>query len=663
MRFRDPFTPPRQLLMVFFLVALASTAVVGWLTWQLVVLDQAAERQRQLDSLERAADAAVAVLQRELSTLERLLARGAGSDVHPPDGIMTIYVDDGMVQVAPAGVLLYEPAWRRKAPVSHQTLDAAGRLEFVDRDLQGAARLYWSVAGGANPLVAAWALARLGGIHRQTGAHTAALAVYDRLVTLGPADVEGIPAGIVARVGRMETFEAAGQPAEARVEAARLQSELRAGRYPVTAAQYRQYSAEAARRSDDSRPDDSNAIARAEAARWIWENRTEAAQGWRVLSRAEGGVLVGWRGEGTRLSAVVLDPAHLARLVTAAVPAPYRWSLSDLAGELLGGDAPPRRQVALRSAAATALPWTLHVFPDPARPAAPASAREHLLRLVLGGVGCLLVTGWYFIWRGVSREVRAARLQSDFVAAVSHEFRSPLTALRHIADLLTSDRMPTEERRRRAYALLESETDRLSRLVEGLLEFAQIQAGHVTIERAPLQAAAIVSRTVVDFRRGLDASRAHVVELEDRAGGAMVLGDADALGRVIWNLLDNAIKYSPGAAHVRVRLDRRDDGAVAMSVQDSGRGISADERGRIFDRFVRGRDAKAERIRGTGIGLAIVREIVRAHGGRIDVDSEPGRGSTFTVVLPPPPSAAADGAPAPLPTSTVNTEIAAEERG
>ena len=122
------------------------------------------------------------------------------------------------------------------------------------------------------------------------------------------------------------------------------------------------------------------------------------------------------------------------------------------------------------------LPWTLHVFAATGQ-ALPPSPRRPLLVLVLSLVFVVLTTGWYFIFRSLSRERQVARLQSDFVAAVSHEFRSPLTALSHAADLLVHDRLPSEAARRQAYDVLARDTSRLRSLVEGLLEFGRLEAG------------------------------------------------------------------------------------------------------------------------------------------------------------------------------------------
>jgi signal transduction histidine kinase len=148
----------------------------------------------------------------------------------------------------------------------------------------------------------------------------------------------------------------------------------------------------------------------------------------------------------------------------------------------------------------------------------------------------------------------------------------------------------------------------------------------------PVDASALTVGVVADFQKEV-APRGFTIDLEERTGDARVRADATSLTNALWNLLDNAVKYSPEASQVRVGVERR-NGYVEISVRDQGLGIPANERPAIFDKFHRGEQARALGINGTGIGLAMVHEIVRAHHGHINVDSEPGRGSTFTIVLP-----------------------------
>jgi signal transduction histidine kinase len=209
-----------------------------------------------------------------------------------------------------------------------------------------------------------------------------------------------------------------------------------------------------------------------------------------------------------------------------------------------------------------------------------------------------------------------------------------LTSLRHLAELLATDRMTSEDRKQRSYALMLAETDRLGRLVEGLLDFGRLQAGAGSFRFEPVNVPALAREVVSDFSRRLEPE-GHQVDLSAESTAATATADREALSRVLWNLLDNAVKYSPDRARVQVAVATDPAGGkLLVSVTDSGWGIPSHEQSQIFDRFVRGADAKARRICGTGIGLSMARDIMRAHNGDITVRSSPGQGSTFTISVP-----------------------------
>jgi signal transduction histidine kinase len=233
---------------------------------------------------------------------------------------------------------------------------------------------------------------------------------------------------------------------------------------------------------------------------------------------------------------------------------------------------------------------------------------------------------------------------------VSHEFRSPLTALSHAADLLVHDRLPSEASRRQAYDVLARDTSRLRSLVEGLLEFGRLEAGAAAFRFEHVDVGALVQSTVAEFQNRVSVD-GYAIELAGPASGLYACVDREAVSRALWNLLDNAVKYSPEARTVNVEL-RQAAGDISISVRDHGIGVPVGEQRTIFDRFVRGAESTSRRIHGTGIGLAIVRQIVRAHGGEVDVVSEPGRGSVFTIRLPAEPPAHHEPAPVPDAAST-----------
>jgi signal transduction histidine kinase len=281
----------------------------------------------------------------------------------------------------------------------------------------------------------------------------------------------------------------------------------------------------------------------------------------------------------------------------------------------------------------TRLPFTLRVAPlDPAAVDVQDRRRRIVLMSSLSIAFVLTIAAGYGLYRTTARELALARQQTDFVSAVSHEFRTPLTSMRHLTDLLSTRQVVSEERRTHYYALLTHETERLQRLVEGLLSFGRIEAGGYAWRVQPVDIAAVVEAVAEDFRHE-PAARSREIVCDVETDLPPVSADSEALARALWNLLDNAAKYSPPAAPVSLSVKRVGQ-AVHIAVGDRGIGIQPEERESVFQKFVRGAEAKRAGIGGVGLGLALVSRIVEAHGGSVRVDSEPGRGSTFTIVIP-----------------------------
>jgi signal transduction histidine kinase len=295
--------------------------------------------------------------------------------------------------------------------------------------------------------------------------------------------------------------------------------------------------------------------------------------------------------------------------------------------------------LAVRPTDDSRLPWMVRVAStNPEINQAEAAVRR---RLLFGGLLMVLVLfggSAYFALRGVSREVEAVRLQSDFVAAVSHEFRTPLASVRHLSEMLTRGRIGSDAERQAAYGFLSRESERLERLVEDVLDFGRIEGAAYEYRFDRIDVSDLLRTIVSEFQPRAQAS-GHRVDLSIADDPVTVRADREALARAIRNLLDNAVKYSPGADAVQVGL-RQENGAIVIDVQDRGVGIADDERRAIFRKFVRGRNAIDRRIKGTGIGLAMVQQIMAAHRGTVRVESQPNQGSTFSLVLP-----EADGLP------------------
>jgi two-component system phosphate regulon sensor histidine kinase PhoR len=202
-----------------------------------------------------------------------------------------------------------------------------------------------------------------------------------------------------------------------------------------------------------------------------------------------------------------------------------------------------------------------------------------------------------------------------------------------VSELLDEDDNLPPERRRSFYASLGRNTERLRRLVESLLDFGRMESGRKPYDLRPEDAGGIAALAVAEFEK--DAGpRGFTVDLDlNGEREFQVRADRLALTRALWNLLDNAAKYSAESRAIWVSV-RRQAGRVVIAVRDAGLGVPSRERKEIFRKFVRGERAKQLGIKGTGLGLALVAHIVEAHGGRIEMESEEGRGSTFRLVLP-----------------------------
>ncbi len=221
------------------------------------------------------------------------------------------------------------------------------------------------------------------------------------------------------------------------------------------------------------------------------------------------------------------------------------------------------------------------------------------------------------------------RVRRDLVANVSHELKTPISALRaHLENLLDGVERPEPA----TLQVMLAQSERLGRLVDQLLELSRLESGDLPLHREEVQLRPLVSRVLSE----IEVTRARDdVELAQEVPEDLpaIFADAERVHQVLFNLLDNAVRFTPSGGQVRVTASRH-NGSVDVAVTDTGPGIDAEHLPRLFDRFYRVDTARSREEGGTGIGLAIARSVVEAHGGRIWAESEPGKGSTFTFELP-----------------------------
>jgi signal transduction histidine kinase len=253
-------------------------------------------------------------------------------------------------------------------------------------------------------------------------------------------------------------------------------------------------------------------------------------------------------------------------------------------------------------------------------------------------VGSLIVVlsvtlfGAYLLWRDLQRELRLAELRSQFVSSVSHELKTPLTAIRMFAETLSMNSSQDQATRRQYLDTIVSETERLTRLLDNVLDFSKIERGQKQYRLTPTALADVVERSARTLEYPLVLSGFRLqVETSDEIPPIAV--DGDAIEQAVLNLLTNAMKYSGASRDIDLRLCRQNGDAV-IEVQDRGVGLLPAHRARVVEKFYRAPTTENSGIPGTGLGLTVVDHIARAHGGRLEIESEAGRGSTFSIHLP-----------------------------
>jgi len=240
--------------------------------------------------------------------------------------------------------------------------------------------------------------------------------------------------------------------------------------------------------------------------------------------------------------------------------------------------------------------------------------------------------GGYLLWRDLRRELRLSELRAQFVSSVSHELKTPLTAIRMLAETLQMGRVPDPDIQAEYLDTITNECERLSRLVDEVLLFSKTEQGKKVYRFRPVH----LEDTIMAAARALEyplRQKGFELHVHIETGLPVVKADEDALEQAILNLLSNAMKYSGDSRDIDMALCRS-NGNMVIRVSDHGVGIPPSEQSRIFDKFYRAPTRENQLIPGTGLGLTLVAQIVKAHGGKVAVKSTPGEGSAFSICLP-----------------------------
>jgi signal transduction histidine kinase len=264
-----------------------------------------------------------------------------------------------------------------------------------------------------------------------------------------------------------------------------------------------------------------------------------------------------------------------------------------------------------------------------------ADISNHWTRLAflsLGALSLLMGGGMLFAYRSVARELALAKLKSDFVSNVSHELRTPLSLIRLYAETLELGRISSPGKHQEYYEIIRKESERLTSLINNILDFSRIEAGKKEYSFRETDMADLVRSTLDSYRFEIEQNGFQFEQKIDNNLPPLRV-DREAIARSLLNLVNNAVKYSATEKYLGVHLYRRDDG-VNIEVVDHGIGIPLKEQLKIFEKFYRVGDPLVHNTKGSGLGLSLVRHIVQAHGGVVAVESAPGRGSKFIITLP-----------------------------
>jgi signal transduction histidine kinase len=619
MNVRNGARAPIKLSILFILIIAIPLVALGWAAWRILDHDRNLESDQLQKRLDDAANLEARELDHVLSMWEERLTEAAQGNVRDLPAGATVLVLDSRGLLAHYGQALpYYPPLH--LPAAKNDLEEIERTEF--QDLSQAVRLYESLSRNLDRSTRAGALMRLGRGLTKLQRFNEALKAYEELATMADFPVGDDPSELVARSQRIALFEKTNNPAAKSREADLLSAALIEGRFAIDRATFDHYSTYLPQGTQPP------LLSTAEAVQELWPMWQQRPEG----RSAMGEFVTTWKRTPAGTAAIVGSLDTLMNSLPLAIHDPdFRVAVEDNSGRAVWGSSLAGGIESKKSLRETDLPWTLSVSADNIAILQASAARRNLLAASFALMALVIAVASYLVFRSLTRELRVARLQSDFVSAVSHEFRTPLTAMRHLTDMLeegnvSADRLP------RYYGALGKETRRLHAMVESLLDFARMESGRRTYEMTETNAAQLAATLVEEFREQRHLP-AHRIELREPNTQPCVRVDRDALTLALRNLVDNALKYSSESSTVNVFVHAR-DGFANIAVEDHGIGIGAREQRDIFGKFVRGTAATAFNVKGTGIGLTMAQQIVKAHGGRIEVASEPKQGSRFTIVLP-----------------------------
>jgi hypothetical protein len=577
-------------------------SALGWLGWRLLTQEAAIEHQRERDRTEQIADRLVAAVLRNVIEAETSLGRveHLGRQNLPPGVLFVEFIAEG-VRTIPNRSLLYHPVvptspvWG--APHESQFREMS-ELEFVAKDYRGAALKLADFESSTDRSTVAEARIRLARILAKDGRPTEALRVYSRLVNDETPSAADVPYCVLARFARCQLLAASGARSVLREEASSLLRDLHSGRWALARDSYFYYAAAAKQLSEVALAPDAAQLAVTEAVSALWDDWRlfclghARVPGTRVHDEHGIALLALVKAEEHRATALMIPHAALAEFLFRGIKTPGSVSIVDGRGGAIFGAAPQDGETGIeRSLSSAGIPWRLRLSAS-SDSMTTGSGRERPFIFGLAAIAAIVALACYAMARGVIRETRSAQLQTDFVSAVSHEFRSPLSGLRQLTEMLAHGRVRDESRRHVYFEALQKETARLQRLVEDLLDFGRMERQQLRYRFERLDFFDLVRESIPSWNADA-TSEGFQIEFAGANEAAPVRGDAESLRRVFRNLLENAMRYSPGCRTVWVET-ARENGNAMLRVRDRGIGIDRAEQRRIFEKFVRGEAATGD---------------------------------------------------------------------
>lgn len=654
--------PSQRLIGVFILFILLPGAFLGGFAFRVLRQEGQLARQRTRESLERRAEEIGRYLDSGFrrwndavrsSDAEGTIQAGSfpeivGQAFTEPGGGVFLAVSTKGLTTFPPGALLYKlssvPGPQiRMSPVS-AALAEAEALEISEKDYEAAVRAYRALLDSAGTGLRPLVLQRLARTLRKAGRIGEAAAVYRELQRSDAAWIGNLPSDLIARSELCSLAAEAGDTAELAAQALAFYRELAGGRWFLDRPRYLYYSDRCRSwcRESPAVADEFDRLRQMEERKLALTRATEEflnEPGRMISGGNDGGeaFLAFWNGNplrATLLSAGFLGSRWWPQAFSAGGD-DLRATLSTPDGSVVFGSPAPNPPpfAVTRDLRIDGTPWLLQIWPGrPEAIYADIRQKRALSLTMLGFVGVLLVFGSYITVRIVRRELEISRLRADFVSTVSHEFRSPLTGIRHLGEMLLDGRATDAEKQRGYFRMIVEESSRLTRLVENILDFSRMEEGRKEYRFEPLSPTPWLRKLVSDVDEEA-APQGFGVEASIPDGLPWISADREALGSAVRNLLDNAVKYSPGTKAVRLAAEAAGD-ELRIAVRDKGVGISEEDQRHIFDRFYRAEAEISKRVKGAGLGLSLVKHIVTAHGGTVVCESRLGEGSTFTIRIP-----------------------------